>query len=146
MSSDGKDSANLGEDRLKHLEFIQNIISRLAGNSFWLKGWSVTLVAAIFVLATRNDTMTLLFTALLPTFAFWGLDALYVGQERIFRAMHKDIVAGNVKVMVIDTTKYERKWKGWICDLFSRSVWPFHVPVILVVVAIAIISTMAGSG
>ena len=38
--------------KLKHLEFIQGIITRMANNSFMLKGWAVTLVAGIFALSS----------------------------------------------------------------------------------------------
>jgi hypothetical protein len=40
--------------RIKHLEFIQATIVRLASNSFLLKGWTVTLVAALFALAAKE--------------------------------------------------------------------------------------------
>ena len=36
------------DNKIKHLELIQGIINRMAGNSFMLKGWAVTLVAGIF--------------------------------------------------------------------------------------------------
>lgn len=36
--------------RLKHLEFIQKAVQRMASNSFTLKGWSVVLVSALFAL------------------------------------------------------------------------------------------------
>lgn len=119
--------------RLKHLEFIHNVIARLAGNSFWLKGWSVTLVAAIFALAARNATSSFLWVALLPALAFWGLDAFYRGQEHVFRDMHKDVVAGDIDLMSMETRKYEKGFVGWLGDLFSRSVWPFHIPMVVVV-------------
>ena len=32
--------------KIKHLEFIQGVINRLASDSFRMKGWSVVLVAA----------------------------------------------------------------------------------------------------
>ena len=35
------------EDKLKYLEMIQEIIKRMASNSFLLKGWSVTFASAI---------------------------------------------------------------------------------------------------
>ena len=40
--------------REKHLELIQGVINRMAGNSFHLKGWSVVLVSALFALAASN--------------------------------------------------------------------------------------------
>ena len=42
------------ENKLKHLEMIQGIINRMASNSFALKGWSVTLVAGIFALSSKD--------------------------------------------------------------------------------------------
>jgi len=91
--TNGGSSGKFDDARLKHLEFIHSVISRLAGNSFWLKGWSVTLVAAIFAMAARDATVYLLYVAILPALAFWGLDAFYVGQERVFRDLHGDAVA-----------------------------------------------------
>lgn len=40
--------------KIAHLGFIQAIITRMGLNSFLLKGWSVTLVAAIFALAAKQ--------------------------------------------------------------------------------------------
>ena len=34
------------ESKIAHLEMVQAVITRMAGNSFLIKGWSVTLVAA----------------------------------------------------------------------------------------------------
>ena len=42
------------EDKRKHLELVQGVINRMAGNSFMLKGWAVTLVAGIFALAGKD--------------------------------------------------------------------------------------------
>lgn len=38
------------EKKLTHLEMIQAVITRMAGNSFARKGWAVTLVAGLFAL------------------------------------------------------------------------------------------------
>ena len=40
--------------QIAHLGFIQGVINRLGSNSFLLKGWSITLVAACFALATKD--------------------------------------------------------------------------------------------
>ena len=48
------DMAAEREDLPKHLEFIQVVIERHARTSFVLKGWSVTVVAAVFLLAVRG--------------------------------------------------------------------------------------------
>jgi len=43
------------EIKLKHLEMIQGIINRMAGNFFLLKGWCITLISALFALAANNS-------------------------------------------------------------------------------------------
>lgn len=43
------------ESRMKHLEFIQGVVNRLAQNSFSLKGWSITLVSALFLLSAKES-------------------------------------------------------------------------------------------
>src|SRR5215218_6802260 len=134
--TDDRSPSNLSDARLKHLEFIHNVISRLAGNSFWLKGWSVTLVAAIFAVAAKDGTGSFLWVALIPAFAFWGLDAFYRGQEHVFRDMHDEVVAGDVDLMSMQTEKYEKGFVGWLGDLFSRSVWPFHLALVIVVMVV----------
>ena len=39
------------ESWVSHLGFIQGVITRMAQNSYLLKGWDATLVAAIFALS-----------------------------------------------------------------------------------------------
>jgi hypothetical protein len=75
----------------KHLEFTQQVIARMANNSFSLKAWSVTLLAAIFALAADKANTTTLWVAVLPLFVFWILDAYFLGQERLYRALYNKI-------------------------------------------------------
>ena len=42
------------ENKIKHLEMVQDVIKRMASNSFILKGWAVTLVAGIMALAEKD--------------------------------------------------------------------------------------------
>ena len=58
------------EQKLKHLEFIQGVINRLATNSFQMKGWSVVLVAATLVLLARESRLDAAFIALAPILIF----------------------------------------------------------------------------
>ena len=69
-------------DKLKHLEFIQNIITRMNTNSFQMKGWAIAIVSATLALyaATRNDCLILI--GIFPSIVFWFLDAYYLTQER----------------------------------------------------------------
>ena len=70
------------ESKLKHLEFIQSVIDRLSRNSFLLKGWSVTLISALFALAAKDSNKQYILLAYFPIITFWILNGYYLSQER----------------------------------------------------------------
>lgn len=72
------------EAKIAHLGFIQGIVARMGGNSFLLKGWSVSMVVAIFALAPKDADKRFLLIAYLPILMFWLLDAFFLHQERLF--------------------------------------------------------------
>ena len=72
------------ENKTKHLELIQGVVNRLSTNSFFLKGWSVVLVSALFALSAPNSNTSFIFLAYIPAFMFWGLDAYFLWQERLW--------------------------------------------------------------
>ena len=74
-----------------HLQMVQAAITRMAGNSFLIKGWSVTLIAALFALAAANTNELFIYLAYFPTFMFWALDAHFLRQERLFRKLYDHI-------------------------------------------------------
>lgn len=84
------------EAKLKHLDFIQDAIKRMAGNSFLLRGWSITLVIAILTLASQSYKPTYLWIALFITLVFWMLDSYYLYQERRFRCLYESVRLKNV--------------------------------------------------
>src|SRR6266702_2736166 len=81
------------ECKLKHLEFIQAAISRMATNSFLFKGWAITIAAALTAFAAVETKVVLLTIALVSTVMFWGLDGYYLWLERGFVALHNEVAA-----------------------------------------------------
>lgn len=79
------------EKKIKHLEFIQNVITRMNSNSFMIKGWAVTLVAALFALSdkTPNTEHNLYLITFIPVPVFWLLDGFFIATERKFRDLYK---------------------------------------------------------
>ena len=79
------------DEQLKHIEFIQNVITRMNTNSFQIKGWTITLVSALLAIfvSTKNDYFVLV--AIFPAVVLWFLDAYYLMQERKFRALYDDV-------------------------------------------------------
>ncbi len=125
----------------KHLEFIQNIINRMSNNSFLLKGWNVTVSSAILALIISNPNPLFAIVALLSSLSFWGLDAYYLRQERLFRSLYDDLrvsavakKTNKVGVFSLDTDKYEAQVPSWFQTLWSKSIVWLHGIVITVVI------------
>jgi hypothetical protein len=123
-------------DITKHLEFIQSTITRMANNSFLIKGWTITLAAAMFALAGKDSDISPALVALLPSLAFWGLDAYYLRQERLFRKLYEDICKKvqrkqDIDVYTLSTKAYEKVTPSWFRALWSKPILFLHGTVVL---------------
>lgn len=82
----------LMENKRKHLEFIQNIISRMAGNLFFLRGWTITLVGALLALFSKSNSPFCVFYFLIVLIlVFWILDGYFLSQERSYRDLYNHV-------------------------------------------------------
>lgn len=79
------------DEKIKHLEFVQNVITRMNVNSFQLKGWMITIVSALLALYANSEKVLYVFVAVVPVIVFWCLDAYYLKQETLFRKLYQDI-------------------------------------------------------
>ena len=66
------------DDKRSHLEFIQGVINRLSSNTFLFKGWSITIIGAVFttMIATNNNDFLWLILGIV--LMFWVIDAYYL--------------------------------------------------------------------
>lgn len=99
----------MSDDQRKHLEFIQAVIARQAGNSFLVKGWALTVAAAFYGYAGNKDSWHVAVAGTLASLAFGYLDAFYLRQERLFRCLYKAVIASEstVDAYSMDTKPYE---------------------------------------
>jgi hypothetical protein len=79
---------------LKEIEIIQDIIKRMAFNSFMIKGWTITLVAVTLLLKGGKYQV---FIAFIPLFVFWFLDAYFLWQERLYRRLYNWVINNRLK-------------------------------------------------
>jgi hypothetical protein len=133
------------EDLIKHLEFIQNVINRMANNSFLLKGWTVTIVAALFALAAQNANLKFVILALFPVIAFWILDSYYLRQERLFRGLYNKIRARKDEPAETDVqfsldTKGIINVDGWARTMISKTILIFYGMNIITIIIVIIIA------
>lgn len=134
------------EEERQHLEFIQNIITRMNTNSFQLKGLAVTLVSALLAIYASNQKLIFVFLGILPTIIFWFLDTYYLLQERKFRGVYNDVVGlkevNQVKLYEMPINKYTKKvdiqFSFW--NVFkSRTIIWLYLPIIVFLTAIGLI-------
>lgn len=130
------------QKKLKHLEMLQNIIDRMAGNSFSLKGWSVVLVSALFALAASDSNTYFVYLAYLPSMMFWILDGYFLWQERLFRKLYDRIrTAPESEIdFSMDTSSVRGEVSSWIGTTFSRTLLIYHGTILGVVVVITVIT------
>lgn len=129
------------EQKLKHLELIQGVINRLASDSFRMKGWTVVLLAAMFVLLARHEMLSVSYVALLPVFAFWGLDGYFIWQERLFRTHydHVRMLPDEEIDFSMDTGPYHQLFRRrWLGAALSRTLLVFYGALVATVVAVAV--------
>lgn len=124
------------EKKLKHLEFIQNAINRMANNSFIIKGWCITLAIALIALLEKKDINKYYVAySFLPLLFFWFLDAFYLKTERQYRRLYADISKKGKKEIdfSMDITPYK---ECYIETLFSRTLLPFYLSLMGIVLVI----------
>ena len=129
------------EQKIAHLTMIQGVISRMASNSFQLKGWSVVLVSALVALAAKDGTPSLVYVAYLPSLVFWLLDGYFLRQERLFRALYDRVrtlpVADCDFSMDIDMQASGAA--TWVGSMFSKTLVLFHGVVLAAVVVATVL-------
>lgn len=132
------------DKKLKHLELVQGVINRMASNSFMLKGWAVTLVAGIFALAGKDTDKLYFLVSYVPVIVFWGLDAYYLLQERLYRSLYDRVrktEEENIDFALKATKKEFNSDKNCYCScLCSKTEVLFYLPLAIVCTGIIIIT------
>lgn len=93
----------------KELDLIQSCITRMANNSFMIKGWTLTLFVALITFFNLKDLpdIILIFALMSIVFLFSYLDAFYLWQERKYVQLYSDVI--------------EKRDKGDFANLYNLS-------------------------
>lgn len=123
------------ENKLKHLEFIQNVITRLNTNSFLIKGWSVTLIAAMFALAAKESNQDLAILVYIVIPFFWVLDGFFLSREKCFRELYKEVALRSTPTdFSMNCEQYCKDDKTWPSTIFNKTLIIFHGVLLLVTI------------
>lgn len=130
----------MSEHKLKHLEFIQTTITRMSTNSFIIKGWTITLISALFVLAQKESNTTYAILTYIAVPIFWYLNAFFLLQERRYRSLYDDvrIKDDNLIDFSMDAKSYNTANNTLIKCLISKTIWPIYCLMLLIPLGIYI--------
>ncbi|MDB0075758.1 MULTISPECIES: hypothetical protein [Streptococcus] len=121
------------ESKLKHIDIVQSTISRMAQNSFAIKGWTITVLVGLFVFLQKDNFRNNMIIYLIPIIFFWVLDSYYLWQERLFRKLYNDIIVNVTEEsdLSMNIIQYKAKVKFY-SSLFSVSEIMIYLPLLLI--------------
>ena len=127
----------MSTERIKHMEFIQNVITRMNTNSFHIKGWSIVIASALLAIYASTKDNYFFLVAVFPTLIFWFLDAYYLNQERKFRGLYND-VAGvtdkpkEIKLFAMRPDLYVGGKYSYWSAFFSITILKMYLSIIVI--------------
>ncbi|MGO4998346.1 hypothetical protein [Oceanisphaera sp. W20_SRM_FM3] len=126
------------ECKIAHLTFIQGVINRMGQNSFFIKGWSVTIVVALFALAAQNSNKLFVLAAFLPVVMFWSLDRFFLYQERLFRKLYEKVANEEIdsNTFTLDTRLVSEDVER--CVAFSKTLMNFHGSIVVTLILVLV--------
>lgn len=123
--------------KLKLLAMLQEIIKRMANNSFMLKGWSVTLVVAMMALFEKaSGRVSLVYY--IPIIMFWTLDSYYLQVERKYRVLYKKMASASTEELDFSLSLPESnstEKTAYAQVLFSKTELVFYIPLAILTAA-----------
>jgi len=124
-------------EKLKHLEFIQNVITRMNSNSFMIKGWTITLVSAVLAIYVTVQNDYLLLVGVIPIILFWFLDAYYLTEEKLFRCLYNKVIKEPYTISNFDMSIPEdckKDSKNAYCNVFrSKTICSLYLSLLIVI-------------
>ncbi len=124
------------DTKIKHLEFIQTTLGRMANCSFLLKGWTVTIVGALLALSLKESEVKYNCISMIVLIVFALLDSFYLYNERLFRALFNKVRISEKDLKFDMSIKPFKEEVKWLATFFSFSIFVFYGSLILIQILI----------
>ena len=128
----------MDSERIEHLKMIQTVIERMARNSFLYKGWALTVFAALLILS-KHQYVAVDLLGIVPLALFWGLDAYYLKQERLYRKLYDKVRNGGDEKadFSMNAARFNDQVK-WIKVAMSKTIFWFYIWMVVVIAVKAV--------
>lgn len=137
----------LKEFMLKEIEIIQDIIKRMAFNSFLIKGWTITLIGVTLLLKGSKYQV---FIAYIPLLVFWFLDAYFLWQERLYRRLYEWVIWHRLEtdkyLFDMNAYRFKDKEQSKLRIMFSITLGWFYGSIFILTLIYTIVLLMQKGG
>lgn len=127
----------------KEIDLIQACISRMASNSFLLKGWAISIIAVVLTLADKSvEPAIMSLLVLIPLMSFWYLDAFFLRTEMMYRMMYEWVLASRMagdqsKLYDLNPRRFEKEVDSLLSVMWSITLrWFYGLPASITIVII----------
>jgi hypothetical protein len=131
---------SLKEYMLKEIEIIQDIIKRMAFNSFMIKGWAITLVVVALLLKGTEYQICIAF---IPLLVFWFLDAYFLWQERMYRKLYEWVINNRLKtdeyLFDMNAYRFKDKVQSRVRIMLSITLGWFYGSIAILIIIYALV-------
>ena len=142
------DKESLKEYMLKEIELIQDIIKRMAFNSFMIKGWAITLVVVSLLL--KGTDKYEIWIAFIPLLVFWFLDAYFLWQERMYRKLYEWVINNRLKtdeyLFDMNAYRFKDEVQSKLRIMFSITLGWFYGSIAILIVIYSIFLFLVQKG
>ncbi|OHD12605.1 MAG: hypothetical protein A2086_16060 [Spirochaetes bacterium GWD1_27_9] len=113
----------------------------MAGNSFLIKGWTLTLVVGALLL---KGSMYQALIAFIPAILFWFLDAYFLRQERLYRKLYEWVVNNRLKtsdyIFDMNAYRFDNKVPNIFRIMTSITLLIFYISIIISIIVFFVLS------
>ena len=142
-----EEKESLREYMLKEVDIIQDIIKRMAFNSFMIKGWAITLVVVALLL---KGTEYQVWIAFIPLLVFWFLDAYFLWQERMYRKLYEWVINNRLKtdeyLFDMNAYRFKDEVQSRFRIMFSITLGWFYGSIAILIVVYSVLLFLMQNG
>lgn len=127
------------DSKIKHLELVQSVITRMNTNSFQIKSMAITIVSTLIAIYASEKNPDFILISIFPLLLFWFLDSYYLMQERRFRGLYNDILNKKnkkLKLFEMRPDLYKGGNYSFWAVFFSKMIWTVYLVTLIVLLSV----------
>jgi hypothetical protein len=107
----------------------------------------VVLISALFALAAKDQNRLFVYLAYFPSISFWGLDAYFLWQERLFRALYDHVRKLDEEEVDYSMNVAQANIGGitWSSAFISKTLIVFHGVILISIIGVMFLSISGGA-